>query len=384
MAPMKFFGFVKWGGSKKEASTVDFTGSEPGHFPHQGDGSQSPTSPTQPYPPMSKKEKKEREKQEKRERKMREKEMKMAAGRGGWANEEDDYARGGMGGRGGGYARSISPISVTSLELERKANARMVKEGHGVLEQALSMVKEHQQLLASDATYWKLRIDELKKTHPLKFGKFSKKKKADPKFRDDCNTLLSEVQKAVQDRLSSPPPPNAPGNKTPTKRLPSRSSSRASSPAPLPIRLRNQDTNGGSPKVSFQNADVPRESKRKERSQSYSAAPTSQQQQQQQQMMMNGANGAAGGANVRRHESLSVPSRSGGGAPQLKPSSSSRSHEPEVILGLDTGRPHGRRYKSDKTDILDETTCRCRSNILVLSLQANITTTKLYKIRRSG
>jgi hypothetical protein len=158
MAPMKFFGFVKWGGLKKEASTVDFTGSEPGHYPNQ-DGSQSPTSPTYPQA-MSKKEKKEREKQEKREKKMREKEMKMAAaggGRGGWANQDDNYSRGGM---GGGYARSISPISVTSLELERKANARMVKEGHGVLDQALSMVKENQQLLASDAAYWRLRIDE--------------------------------------------------------------------------------------------------------------------------------------------------------------------------------------------------------------------------------
>lgn len=157
MAPMKFFGFVKWGGSKKEASTVDFAGSEPGHFPNQ-DGSQSPTSPISPQA-MSKKERKEREKREKREKKMREKEMKMAGGgRGGWANQQqDDYSRGGM---GGGYARSISPISVTSLELERKANARMVKEGHGILEQALSMVKEHQQLLAMDAAYWRARINE--------------------------------------------------------------------------------------------------------------------------------------------------------------------------------------------------------------------------------
>ncbi|KAH6871446.1 hypothetical protein BKA70DRAFT_1451087 [Coprinopsis sp. MPI-PUGE-AT-0042] len=57
----------------------------------------------------------------------------------------------------------------------------------------MSMVKEHQQFLATDAN-WTLRIDRLKKTHPLKFAKFTKKRK---KFRNDCNTPMSEVQKAV-------------------------------------------------------------------------------------------------------------------------------------------------------------------------------------------
>ncbi|KAH6909320.1 hypothetical protein BKA70DRAFT_1426450 [Coprinopsis sp. MPI-PUGE-AT-0042] len=68
----------------------------------------------------------------------------------------------------------------------------------------MSMVEEHQQLLAKDATYWKLRIDKLKKPRPLNIGKLSKNKKTNPEFGSDCNTLLSEVHG------SSPLPPSFP------------------------------------------------------------------------------------------------------------------------------------------------------------------------------
>ncbi|KAH6880242.1 hypothetical protein BKA70DRAFT_1239033 [Coprinopsis sp. MPI-PUGE-AT-0042] len=198
-----------------------------------------------------------------------------------------------------------TPISVTSLELERKADARMVKEGHGVLEQAMSMVKEHQQRLATDGTYWKLRIDELKKTHPLKFAKFIKKKK----FRNDCNTLPSE------DCLSSPLYPHPATNHPPN----------ASPPVPPPMPLHQLLSSSAyvtrKPMAGHQRRRYKMRTYHEEQGQSSSAAPPSKQQQ-----MMTGVNRGPGGANLRRHESLSVPPRSGGsGARQVKRPSSSRS-----------------------------------------------------------
>ncbi|KAH6880199.1 hypothetical protein BKA70DRAFT_1576006 [Coprinopsis sp. MPI-PUGE-AT-0042] len=48
--------------------------------------------------------------------------------------------------------------------------------------------REYQQPLATDAAYWKLRIDEKKEPHPLKFPIFSTKKKTLPKKRSKTAT----------------------------------------------------------------------------------------------------------------------------------------------------------------------------------------------------
>jgi hypothetical protein len=72
-----------------------------------------------------------------------------------------------------------------------------------------------------------MEYDRMKKSHPLKFGKFSKKRKANPEFRNDCNTLLSEVQVRFPSRPSSSSTilimhtasrPNPPLVRTPTLR----------------------------------------------------------------------------------------------------------------------------------------------------------------------
>ncbi|KAH6871470.1 hypothetical protein BKA70DRAFT_350603 [Coprinopsis sp. MPI-PUGE-AT-0042] len=80
----------------------------------------------------------------------------------------------------------------------------------------MSMVREYQQPLATDAAYWKLRINELKKSHPLKLAKrsFLRPKALLPEFwvkathdrRSSMRhaTFCSRPQRASNDRQDPP------------------------------------------------------------------------------------------------------------------------------------------------------------------------------------